>query len=281
MAGCGGGSSSSPPPPTGPSFTLALSPSSVGVLQGSTSQMVQVSVTGQNGFTGTVTVTPANLPTGVTASPSSLSISSGQEASFDLSASGNAQAGQQTVSVNGVSGTTTAEASLQLTVIRVAVQDPYHAVGGSLVHGFYDETRQLLFATNPGLNELDVFSGLDYSLKARVPVPQPWGIDQMADGKTLVIGTQAQEIVTVDEDTYAVTQHPYAAVGSYVYSLFFPMVVALANGEVLMIGLEQGIDSDNIYEAGQYLYEWNSSTNTLPSLSLSRRPRTVATWTGR
>jgi hypothetical protein len=173
------------------------------------------------------------------------------------------------VSVSGASGTLTANASLQLTVIGVVVQDPYHAIGGTLVHGFYDESRQLLFATNPGLNELDVISGLDYSLKARVAVPQPWGIDQMADGKTLVLGTQAQEIVTVDEDTLTVTQHPYAAVGNYFFSLFFPMVVAMANGEVLMIGLEQGIESDNIYEAGQYLYEWSSSANTFSQLEPS------------
>src|SRR5208337_3945442 len=103
------------------------------------------------------------------------------------------------------------------------------AIGGTLAHGFYDETRQLLFATNPGLNELDVISGLDFSIKARVPVPQPWGIDQMADGKTLVLGTAAGEILTVDEDTFAVTQHPYRVVGNGFYGLFFPNVVALAN----------------------------------------------------
>jgi len=267
MTGCGGGAGSPPSPPPAPSFTLSLSPSSVTLMQGGTEQSVQVSVTGQNGFTGSVSVTVSGLPTGVTVSPASLSVTSGGNGSFDLSASSTAEVAQQAVSVTGASGTLTADASLQLTVVGVAVPDPFHAVGGTLVHGFYDESRQLLFATNPGLNELDVISGLDFSIKARVAVPQPWGIDQMADGKTLVLGTQAQEIVTVDEDTLTVTQHPYAAVGAYSpTSLFFPMVEALANGEVLMIGLEQGIDSDNIYEAGQYLYEWNSSANTFSQL---------------
>ena len=268
MTGCGGGAGSAPSPPPAPGFTLSLSPSNITLMQGGTEQTVQVSVTGQNGFTGSVSVTVADLPTGVAVSPASLSITSGESASFDLSASSTAEVTQQVVSVTGASGTLTADASLQLTVMGVAVQDPFHPIGGTLAHGFYDESRQLLFATNPGLNELDVISGLDFSIKARVPVPQPWGIDQMADGKTLVLGTQAQEIVTVDEDTFAVTQHPYAdpTVEKLFVSLFFPNVVAMANGEVLMIGLEQGIDSDNIYEAGQYLYEWNSSSNTFSQL---------------
>ncbi len=272
MTGCGGGSAgnagggSPPSSPTAPSFTLSLTPSTVTVLQGGTEQAVQISVSGQNGFTGSVSVTFSNLPAGVTVSPTSLSIASGDETSFDLSASSSAAVGQQSLGVNGSSGALTADASLQLTVMGVAVQDPFHAIGGTLAHGFYDESRQLLFATNPGLNELDVISGMDFSIKARVPVPQPWGIDQMADGKTLVIGTQAQEILTVDEDTFAVTPHPYAALGNYFFGLFFPNVVALANGEVLIIGLEQGIDSDDIVEAGQYLYEWNSSANTFTQL---------------
>ncbi len=232
MTGCGGGSAgggggSPPPPPPAPSFTLSLSPSSVTLMQGGTEQTVQVSVTGQYGFTGSVSVTVSGLPAGVTVSPASLSITSGDAASFDLSASSTAEIAQQAVSVTGASGALTANAPLQLTVMGVAVPDPFHPIGGVLVHGFYDESRQLLFATNPGLNELDVISGVDFSIKARVPVPQPWGIDQMADGKTLVLGTAAQELVTVDEDTFAVTQHPYAAVDAGSFdSLFFPNVVS-------------------------------------------------------
>ncbi len=269
ITGCGGGSAGNPgggTPPPAASFSLSVSPSAVTVQQGGTGQAVQASVTGQNGFMGTVAVTFANLPDGVTASPTSRSIPSGGDASFDLSASSSATVGEQDISVNGSSGTLAAGASLRVAVMGVAVLDPFHAIGGTLAHGFYDETRQLLFVTNPGRNELDVISGVDLSVKARVPVPQPWGIDQMADGKTLVLGTQAQEILTVDEDTLAVTPHPYAAIRNYFFGLFFPNVVALANGEVLIIGMEQGINSSNIVEAGQYLFGWNSTTNTFRQL---------------
>ena len=83
----------------------------------------------------------------------------------------------------------------------------------------------------------------------------------MADGKTLVIGTIAQQILTLDENTLAVTSHPVPQLGS-VFALFYPNVVALANGKVLMIGQEEGIDSEDIQDGGQYLIEWDSTSNT-------------------
>lgn len=160
-----------------------------------------------------------------------------------------------------------------------AVADPFHFVGGCLAHGFYDEARQLLFASNACLNELDVISARDFSVIARVPVPQPWGIDQMADGNTLVVGTQAQEILTVNENTLAVTQHPYSAAnpGDFV-SLFFPNVVALANGKVLIIAAEQGIYSNNLLDGGQYIYEWDSNANTFRQFEPSGTTQCPSCW---
>lgn len=111
------------------------------------------------------------------------------------------------------------------------------------------------------MNEIDVISTTDYTVRARVPAPQPWGIDQMPDGKTLVVGTSAQAILTVDEGTLTVTQHPVPFLSGPTYGLLYPNVVALANGRVLIIGQEQGIESNNILDGGQYLLKWNSNTD--------------------
>jgi hypothetical protein len=43
--------------------------------------------------------------------------------------------------------------------------------------GFYDEFHQPLFAKNVGLNEMDALSGIDLSVQARNPVPQPMSIN--------------------------------------------------------------------------------------------------------
>jgi Big-like domain-containing protein len=69
LIGCGGGSA--PPPPPTPDFTLSISPSSVETDVGTTTAPVVISVTGQTGFTGSVTVSVQGLPPGITVSPSS------------------------------------------------------------------------------------------------------------------------------------------------------------------------------------------------------------------
>jgi hypothetical protein len=45
---------------------------------------------------------------------------------------------------------------------------PFTTVGGSVERAFYDESRQLLFASNLYLNEVDVLSGKDLSVQARI-----------------------------------------------------------------------------------------------------------------
>jgi hypothetical protein len=232
---------------------------------GGTSQTVQVSIAGQNGFSGSVDITASGLPTGITASPSTLSVNAGSTGFLTLSAASSAINQTSAVSFNGTSGALTASASLDLSVMGAGLPDPFHLIGGDTAHGFYDASRQLLFVTNPGLNELDVISTVGHLINAPRSVPAPWGIDQMADGKTLVLGTQAQQIVTVDEDTFAVTHHPFSEqINSS--ALFFPNVVAMANGKVLVIGKEQGIDSNNILDGGQSLWEWNSNTGSFTKL---------------
>src|SRR5439155_3927275 len=52
----------------GPNFSLFVSPSTVNIPRQSTGT-VSIKVDPLNGFTGTVTITPKNLPTGVTSAP--------------------------------------------------------------------------------------------------------------------------------------------------------------------------------------------------------------------
>src|SRR5271155_31249 len=68
MVGCGSGSGSEggggtgPPPET---FTLSVTPTSIQLPQ-SVTQTVQVVALAQHGFSGSVTITAAGLPSGVT-----------------------------------------------------------------------------------------------------------------------------------------------------------------------------------------------------------------------
>jgi hypothetical protein len=270
LVGCGGGNGTSqtpsepslPPPPT---FAVSLSPASIALSQGTTSGNVQVEVDPQNGFSGTVAVTASSLPVGVTISPPALSLKAGASGTFTLAASNTAGITETSAVITGVSGSLVESSGLQLSVNGPPVPDPFHVIGGEFSHGFYDQARHLLFVANVALNEVDVLSGTDFSIQARVSAPQPWGIDQMADGNTLIIGTAAQQIVTLDENTLSVTSHPVPEFETDI-GLFYPNVVALANGKVLIIGQEVGIDSNNILDGGQYLIEWDSINNTFQIL---------------
>jgi hypothetical protein len=94
-------------------FTLAPSPSSLSVIQGS-SGTSSIAVTDTGGFTGSVTFTASGLPSGVTASFSPASSTSSSV--LTLTASSTATTGPATVTVTGTSGSTTATTAIALTV---------------------------------------------------------------------------------------------------------------------------------------------------------------------
>lgn len=265
LSGCGGGGGGGGTTTTPRSFNVSLSSGTVALTQGGT-QTVQVSIVAQGGFSDPVSVTVSGLPVGVNVSPSSLSVTAGSPGTFTFKASSIAGLVRQTGTLEAVSGALKQDVSLQINVDGAPVPDPFHLVGGTMTHGFYDPVRQLLFAANPQLNEIDVISGVDLTVHARVPAAQPLSMDQMADGKTLVVGTLAQQILTMDEDTLVVTQHPVVGIGPNTFGLFFLTLTALANGKVLIVGQEQGIDSNDILDGGQFLVEWDSVANTFQIL---------------
>jgi hypothetical protein len=97
-----------------PTFTLASSPSSLSVTQGS-SATDTISVTDVDGFSGAVSFSATGMPSGVTASFSPTS--SATSSVLTLTASSTATTGGPvTVTVTGISGSTTATTTIALTV---------------------------------------------------------------------------------------------------------------------------------------------------------------------
>ncbi len=96
-----------------PSFTLASSASTLSVSQGS-SATDTVTVTGQNGFSGSVTLAASGLPSGVTASFGTNPTTGSSVVTFTASSS--AAAGASTVTITGTSGSLSAKATIALTV---------------------------------------------------------------------------------------------------------------------------------------------------------------------
>lgn len=156
-----------------PTFDFEAPPT-VAMTRGS-AQNLSINVTGQNGFAGSATITVAGLPSGVTVSPSSLVIPAGSSGAFQISAASDANVGQAQLVVHAVSGTIQISHNTSLLVTILPISRPYTTVGGWIQRAYYDESRQLLFATNTSLNEIDVLSGTDLTVHARVLLPQLWG----------------------------------------------------------------------------------------------------------
>jgi hypothetical protein len=96
-----------------PSFTLAPSAATLPVTQGKTATDT-ITVTGANGFTGSVTLAASGLPTGVTAAFATNPTTATSVLTFTASAA--ATAGTSTVTVTGTSGSTIATTTIALTV---------------------------------------------------------------------------------------------------------------------------------------------------------------------
>ena len=243
LIGCGGGSSNqTSTSQNAGTFTVSLSTSSIGLAQGST-QSLQITAIPENGFSGSITVTAQGMPSGVTVSPSSLVLAPGSTATLNVAAASNAASGKAQISITGISGSQKASATLALNVVQMAapIAMPFTTTGGGIQRAFYDEHRQLLFATNFYLNEVDVLSGKDLSIQARIPIGQPFGIDQMPDGNTLVVGSFTQGFYTINENTLTVTHYLAPNFTQQLSTTVLLIPVTMANGKVLFMTKDIGV----------------------------------------
>jgi subtilase family serine protease len=100
------------------SFTLSASPGSVTITPGSSGTSA-ITITPQNGFSGTVVLSATGLPNGVTASFSPNGATS--TSTLTLAASSSATAGTVTVMITGTSGSLTNTTTVSLTVQGVTI----------------------------------------------------------------------------------------------------------------------------------------------------------------
>jgi hypothetical protein len=120
IIGCGGGSSSSPPPIPA-DFTMAVTPGSVTVTQGSTSSPALIAVSPLHNFNGSVSVSISGLPSGVTTSPASpFAIAAGASQSVTFSAATSATLGPVNLTFSGTSGTLSHTAGATMSVNAAA-----------------------------------------------------------------------------------------------------------------------------------------------------------------
>ena len=156
LAGCGGGSGNSTSDKK-PDFSLVAAPSTVSVTPGGEAQSIAVIASAVNGFTGDVTVTVGSLPTGVTATPSSLHVAAASQGQIRIAASASAVPGTTSVSLTGAS--TNALSHNAVTALTVnspvttaSLSSTAFDFGGNLVNNTV--TQSVVMVTNTGLANL-------------------------------------------------------------------------------------------------------------------------------
>lgn len=100
-----------------PDFSLSLSPSSLNLLAGASGQQTSVSATAINSFNRSVDLSISGLPAGVTAAPSTLTLTPGTPQPITFTATANAANGTFNVTVTAQSGPITHSAILALTLV--------------------------------------------------------------------------------------------------------------------------------------------------------------------
>lgn len=278
-SGCGGGAASTPPPPLSPDFSIAFAANSVAVQQGAASSAISLSVTAQNGFSGSVQVALSGLPSGVAASPGSpFSVAAGASASLLFSAAATASTGNFTVSATGTSGSLSHSASLTLTIqaggvanlprtsyARTDAQAAFDDPAGEPRHRHivYDPAHQLVFVANRAMNRVEVFSATTGSRTAEISLPGASSVDLSPDDSTVWAGTVTEQIVAIDTSTLQVkARYEITGLLPLPNTLFDrpEELLALASGN-LMMRLRQS-------QTGEALLAlWSPSTNTITNLT--------------
>jgi hypothetical protein len=135
-----------------PDFALAAVPTSLTLTAGGTGQTVAVTANALGDFTGRVSVALSGLPSGVSASPSTLTLTPDTAQYVKLTAAATAPTGSATVTFTGASGSLSHAATLQLTVNAPA------ATGVDVTTYHYDNARDGLNANETILTPSNVNS---------------------------------------------------------------------------------------------------------------------------
>ena len=181
LSGCG--SSSQPPSPPAQDFTIAISPTSLTQQAGAAASTFTVSIAGQNGFTGPVSISLSGLPAASTTSPTSaFSVASGTSQTVTLSVPAAVAAGTFTVTAKGTSGTLTHSAPLPLIV--TPAQDFALSVSTPQVAATLGTMTP---ATSVSVTALNGFTGTVTLMLSGLPpgvTAQPAGPFVLADGQS-------------------------------------------------------------------------------------------------
>jgi len=249
LIGCGGGSNGSSSPPPTPDFSLSVQPAQLIVPLGGTVE-VTVAATGENGFTGVISVTGSGQPTGLSEAPAGFSLTAGQDQVVTLTSSASEATGPATLTWTGTSGALTHATKENIKVENAPTvssptrttfvrndSTPIENTDGypfALPSARYDPVHKNFFVSNTWLNRVEVYSAQTEQLVATIPVPMPVGLDLTVAYDLLYVGTLTDFLFVIDTSKLQAVQRIASELMLPGKSLTPVSATALSDGRVLL-----------------------------------------------
>ncbi len=220
-----------------------------------------------------ITPSVSGLPPGTTATFSPTVFASGQSVTVTLTAASTAPV-TQNASVT-LTGTPSAPVPNATASFFADVTQPpgslpgnrtdFVSTAGTPYAAVYDATHNLIFASNPSWNRVDVISNATHKLVKSVPVRSPRGVDITQDNSTVWVQTASQNLyaintISLQAQQYSLPNHSFGSSGLPV-SFASDTVLALSDGTLFLFFNDSGSGGGG--QAGV----WNPQTNQLNVLS--------------
>ena len=216
----------------------------------------------------------SGLPTGTTATFSPPVISSGQSVTVTLSAASTAPVTQN--AVVALIGTPSAPLANATASFFVDVTQPpgllpgnrtdFVSTAGTPYAAVYDVTHNLIFASNPDWNRVDVISNATHKIVKSIPVRSPRGLDITQDDSHVWVQTASPNIYAIN--TASLQAKQYVLPKSSIVSSGLPVSFA---GGTKLLALSDGtlflFFNDSGSSGGGQVGVWNPQTNQLNVLA--------------
>lgn len=288
VLGCGGGSQTQSPPKT-PDFMITLSPSSPSVVQGGSVQIV-VGVQATEGFNGTVNVSIAAPPSGMSAAPTQFPLNPGGQQNVTVSAVSTMAVGAVDLTVFATSGTLSHQSTVSVSVTKqqnagnVSLRTNYLRTDAQWDIAYlnfapqpwivYDSTTKRFFVSNTALSRIDVIDATSETKVGEISVPKPWTGDFTPDHKTLYMGTLLGDLYAIDPSTLTVeTRFLSASIGKKGFAAYGARV--MADGRLALLGSQAGVFLGGLPSIDGFkdLLIWNPLDNSSADYALDYNGR--------
>lgn len=180
-----------------------------------------------------------------------------------------ALANYATVTVTAIRAADGAQRSAQLLVSVLPpqgslppIRSDFIRTDGTPAAAVFDQAHGLTYASNPQWNRVDVISPATHTIVNSVPAPSPTGMDLSLDGMHLLVGSNVQQIVSIDtSDLQVVNRTNVPLINGNASSAIPALLTNMANGTVL-VGM-----TNNSSPPSYYLEQWNPTNGSFELLS--------------